>query len=116
MVERDGARSARDDQELERDPQNVLRPAVGKYEQHNYRLFQPLLYQVAAASLSPADIASPIRGIMRDARNVNVVALSWAWSYVTFQRGTRLITGVSGAQMEGMQPQKAYATPMQGAA
>jgi len=42
-------------------------------DQHNYHLFQPLLYQVATAGLSPADIASPIRGIMRDARNVNVV-------------------------------------------
>src|SRR5262249_39801480 len=28
---------------------------------HNYHLFQPLLYQVATAGLSPADIASPIR-------------------------------------------------------
>jgi NADH:ubiquinone reductase (H+-translocating) len=42
-------------------------------DQHNYHLFQPLLYQVATAGLSPADIASPIRSIMRDARNVNVV-------------------------------------------
>jgi NADH:ubiquinone reductase (H+-translocating) len=42
-------------------------------DQHNYHLFQPLLYQVATAGLSPADIASPIRSIMRKARNVNVV-------------------------------------------
>ncbi len=42
-------------------------------DQHNYHLFQPLLYQVATAGLSPADIASPIRSIMRAARNVNVV-------------------------------------------
>jgi NADH:ubiquinone reductase (H+-translocating) len=42
-------------------------------DQHNYHLFQPLLYQVATAGLSPADIASPVRGIMRCARNVNVV-------------------------------------------
>jgi NADH dehydrogenase len=42
-------------------------------DQHNYHLFQPLLYQVATAGLSPADIASPIRGILRDARNVTVV-------------------------------------------
>ena len=34
-------------------------------DQHNYHLFQPLLYQVATAGLSPADIASPIRGILR---------------------------------------------------
>jgi NADH dehydrogenase FAD-containing subunit len=30
-------------------------------DRHNYHLFQPLLYQVATAALSPADIASPIR-------------------------------------------------------
>jgi NADH dehydrogenase len=41
-------------------------------DQHNYHLFQPLLYQVATAVLSPAEIASPIRSILRDIRNVNV--------------------------------------------
>jgi NADH dehydrogenase len=42
-------------------------------DQHNYHLFQPLLYQVATAGLSPADIASPIRSILAGAKNVNVV-------------------------------------------
>jgi NADH dehydrogenase len=42
-------------------------------DRHNYHLFQPLLYQVATAGLSPADIASPIRGILTNARNINVV-------------------------------------------
>src|SRR5690242_1435247 len=42
-------------------------------DQHNYHLFQPLLYQVATAGLSPADIASPIRAILSSAPNVNVV-------------------------------------------
>ena len=42
-------------------------------DQHNYHLFQPLLYQVATAGLSPAEIASPIRSILRDQRNVSVV-------------------------------------------
>jgi NADH:quinone reductase (non-electrogenic) len=42
-------------------------------DQHNYHLFQPLLYQVATAGLSPGDIASPIRGILRDQRNANVI-------------------------------------------
>ena len=42
-------------------------------DRHNYHLFQPLLYQVATAGLSPADIASPIRGIVRHSRNVNVI-------------------------------------------
>jgi NADH:ubiquinone reductase (H+-translocating) len=42
-------------------------------DQHNYHLFQPLLYQVATAALSPADIAGPIRSIVRDSRNVSVI-------------------------------------------
>jgi len=42
-------------------------------DQHNYHLFQPLLYQVATAVLSPADIASPIRRILRNQQNVQVV-------------------------------------------
>lgn len=39
----------------------------------NHHLFQPLLYQVATAALSPADIASPLRSILRGQRNVRVV-------------------------------------------
>ena len=39
----------------------------------NHHLFQPLLYQVATAGLSPADIAQPIRHILRDAKNIEVV-------------------------------------------
>ena len=39
----------------------------------NYHLFQPLLYQVATAALSPADIAAPIRAILSRCRNVEVV-------------------------------------------
>ena len=42
-------------------------------DRHNYHLFQPLLYQVATASLSPADIASPIRWVLRRQRNVTVL-------------------------------------------
>jgi NADH:ubiquinone reductase (H+-translocating) len=42
-------------------------------DQHNYHLFQPLLYQVATAALSPADIASPIRGILARQKNTIVV-------------------------------------------
>jgi NADH dehydrogenase len=42
-------------------------------DRHNYHLFQPLLYQVATASLSPADIASPIRWILRRQKNVRVL-------------------------------------------
>jgi NADH dehydrogenase len=39
----------------------------------NHHLFQPLLYQVATAALSPADIAQPIRHIFRDAKNIEVM-------------------------------------------
>ncbi len=39
----------------------------------NHHLFQPLLYQVATAGLSPADIAKPIRSILRGQRNVTCV-------------------------------------------
>ncbi len=42
-------------------------------DRRNYHLFQPLLYQVATAGLSPAQIASPIRAILRRAANVQVV-------------------------------------------
>jgi NADH dehydrogenase len=41
-------------------------------DRHNYHLFQPLLYQVATAALSPADIAYPIRRVFRTQRNVRV--------------------------------------------
>src|SRR6266508_3564203 len=42
-------------------------------DRHNYHLFQPLLYQVATAGLSPGEIASPIRAILRKHPNVHVV-------------------------------------------
>jgi len=42
-------------------------------DRHNYHLFQPLLYQVATASLSPGDIASPIRWVLRRQENVQVL-------------------------------------------
>jgi NADH dehydrogenase FAD-containing subunit len=42
-------------------------------DRRNYHLFQPLLYQVATAGLSPADIASPIRAILRRQRNITVL-------------------------------------------
>lgn len=42
-------------------------------DRHNYHLFQPLLYQVATASLSPGDVASPIRWILRRQANARVL-------------------------------------------
>src|SRR5437763_9670611 len=42
-------------------------------DRRNHHLFQPLLYQVATAALSPADIAAPIRGILSRQANARVV-------------------------------------------
>lgn len=42
-------------------------------DKKNYHLFQPLLYQVAMAALSPAEIAAPIRSLVSKYRNVSVV-------------------------------------------
>lgn len=53
-------------------------------DRQNYHLFQPLLYQIATASLSPADVASPIRSLFRGDRNVTI-----------------LMGEVSGVDMEG---------------
>ena len=46
---------------------------VTMVDRKNYHLFQPLLYQVALAVLSPADIAQPIRAIVRDQPNIDVL-------------------------------------------
>ncbi len=42
-------------------------------DRQNYHLFQPLLYQVAMAGLSPADIATPIRSVLARCQNVSVL-------------------------------------------
>jgi NADH dehydrogenase len=42
-------------------------------DRSNHHLFQPLLYQVATAGLSPADIAAPIRNVLRYQRNAEVL-------------------------------------------
>src|SRR5436305_1124335 len=42
-------------------------------DRNNHHLFQPLLYQVATAGLSPADIAAPIRSILRRQQNTFVL-------------------------------------------
>ena len=44
-------------------------------DRSNHHLFQPMLYQVATAALSPGDIASPIRSILRHQRNIEVLLL-----------------------------------------
>jgi len=42
-------------------------------DRQNYHLFQPLLYQVAMAGLSPADIATPIRSVLARCENISVL-------------------------------------------
>ncbi|CUX67765.1 putative FAD-dependent pyridine nucleotide-disulphide oxidoreductase protein [Agrobacterium tumefaciens str. Kerr 14] len=47
--------------------------AVTVIDRRNHNLFQPLLYQVATAALSPADIAEPIRKTLGRYRNINMI-------------------------------------------
>src|SRR5881398_1321735 len=50
-----------------------LHAEVSVIDRRNHHLFQPLLYQVATAALSPADIAAPIRAILHKCKNVEVI-------------------------------------------
>jgi NADH dehydrogenase len=63
-------------------------------DRHNHHLFQPMLYQVATAALSPGDIASPIRSILRRRRNVEVL-LDEAVAVDTAARQVRLASGAT---------------------
>jgi NADH dehydrogenase len=47
--------------------------SVTVVDRRNFHLFQPLLYQVATGSLSPGEIAAPLRSVLRRQRNANVV-------------------------------------------
>jgi NADH dehydrogenase len=47
--------------------------AVTLIDRRNYHLFQPLLYQVATGSLSPGEIAAPLRGVLSSQKNVRVL-------------------------------------------
>ncbi|MFM7370965.1 MAG: NAD(P)/FAD-dependent oxidoreductase, partial [Sphaerospermopsis kisseleviana] len=42
-------------------------------DKRNFHLFQPLLYQVATGTLSPADISSPLRAVLRKSKNTKVL-------------------------------------------
>src|SRR5215470_17570120 len=46
---------------------------VTMIDRRNYHLFQPLLYQVATGSLSPGEIAAPIRGVLSHQKNARVL-------------------------------------------
>ncbi len=59
----------------------------------NYHLFQPLLYQVATAALSPGDIAQPIRSIVKDHPNTRVLMAALE-SVDREQRQVKLDTGL----------------------
>jgi NADH:ubiquinone reductase (H+-translocating) len=64
-------------------------------DRRNHHLFQPLLYQVATAALSPADIASPIRSILRRQANVEMMMgevedICTPEQYVVLGNGTRI--------------------------
>jgi NADH dehydrogenase len=65
-------------------------------DKSNHHTFQPLLYQVALAVLSPADIATPIRTVLRGSRNVEVL-MDEVTGFDTEQRRVHL---GSGAQIE----------------
>jgi len=58
-------------------------------DRNNHHLFQPLLYQVATASLSPADICAPIRGVLRKQKNAEVLMgeVTGAYRYRFFGKG-----------------------------
>ena len=50
-------------------------------DRRNFHLFQPLLYQVATGSLSPGEIAAPIRGVRSKQNNAQVL-LGEAWTLI----------------------------------
>ena len=54
-------------------PGRRARVRVTLVDRRNHHVFQPLLYQVATAALNPANIASPIRRILRGRSNVEVL-------------------------------------------
>lgn len=62
----------------------------------NHHLFQPLLYQVALAGLSPADIAVPIRSVLRKAKNLSVLM----GEVVSIDRGARQVRLRDGDVMD----------------
>src|SRR5437868_2703451 len=71
------------------------RAQVTVIDKRNYHLFQPLLYQVATAALSPADIAVPIRSILRDHSNTRVLLDE----VISVDRAARKVATRSGAEL-----------------
>lgn len=73
-----------------------LRVDITIVDRRNHHTFQPLLYQVALAVLSPADIATPIRSILRRHRNVEVLMDE----AVGFDTTLRRVCMKSGVEMD----------------
>src|SRR5215469_15161331 len=55
-------------QKLKRAPVQVT-----LFDRRNFHLFQPLMYQVATGSLSPGEIAAPLRSVLRNQKNTEVL-------------------------------------------
>src|ERR1700745_2240155 len=64
-------------------------------DRRNFHLFQPLLYQVATGGLSPANIAAPLRAVLKRQRNTRVL-LAEATDIDLAQRHVRLSDGEIG--------------------
>src|SRR5436309_6428820 len=62
-------------------------------DRRNFHLFQPLLYQVATGGLSPANIAAPLRGVLRRQANARVLL----GEVVNFDLGGRRVLLRDGA-------------------
>ena len=73
-----------------------LRAEVTVIDRRNHHLFQPLLYQVATAALSPADIAAPIRSVLRDQSNTRVLLDEM----VGVDRAARKVRTRSGTELD----------------
>ena len=69
---------------------------VALIDRKNHHTFQPLLYQVATAVLSPGEIASPIRRILHEAKNIEVIL----GEVVGFDTASNSVILESGAQVQ----------------
>jgi NADH dehydrogenase len=63
-------------------------------DRHNYHLFQPLLYQIATASLSPNQIATPIRQILSRSNNTTVLMATVTHAYFGRDEWERVAPGL----------------------
>ena len=62
-------------------------------DRRNFHLFQPLLYQVATGALSPANIASPLRAVLKRQRNTRV----WMAEVIDFDVASRRVIFADGS-------------------